>query len=241
VIQNRGEESIKSSSITLKVWADLACFTRPENKVERVSYDVMTPSAARGVLQSILWKPEMRFLVREIWVLNPIKRFSIVRNEVQAIAVPKTVKKWATDGGGFNAEDSRTQRHSLVLRDVAYLIRADIELLPRATDPIQKYMEMFTRRVSKGQAYRMPYLGTREFSAFFSAADGTETPIAESNELGRMLFDIDFVPQKKGTLKFKQHTSSGSEWVDGVAKPRFFRARLESGILHVPPELYGGI
>ena len=226
------------NTVSVKVWADLACFTRPENKVERVSYDVMTPSAARGVLEGILWKPEMRYCIREIWVLNPIRRFSIVRNEVQSVTVPKTVRKWASEGGNFQADENRTQRHSLVLRDVAYIIKAEIELMPRASDPLQKYLEMFTRRVEKGQAHRMPYLGNREFSAFFAPPDGTEQAIPEDNELGRMLFDLDFEAQKKGGVTFKQHTANGSAWVDGVAKPRFFRAKLEQGILHVPPELY---
>lgn len=228
------------TTVSVKVWSELACFTRPENKVERVSYDVMTPSAARGVLESILWKPEMRYRVQEIWVLNPIRRYSIVRNEVQSVAVPKTARRWATEGGGFQADENRTQRHSLVLRDVAYLIRAEIQLMPHATDPIQKYLEMFNRRVEKGQAYRMPYLGTREFSAFFGPPDGTEKAIPEDNELGRMLYDLDFVAQKKGTMQFRQHGANGKQWVDGVAKPRFFRAKLEQGILRVPIELHGG-
>jgi CRISPR-associated protein Cas5d len=226
--------------ISVKVWSEWACFTRPENKVERVSYDIITPSAARGVLESIFWKPEMRFLIREIWVLNPIRRASLVRNEVQGVAVPKTAKDWAQKGGGFNAEDSRTQRHTLLLRDVAYIIKADIRLEAHATDPIQKYLEIFERRVQKGQAYRMPYLGTREFSAFFAAPDGTETPIDESNELGRMLFDLEYVPQKKGGVTFRQHDKEGVRWVDGVAKPKFFRASLQNGVLHVPAHLYEG-
>lgn len=228
------------NTISLKIWADLACFTRPENKVERVSYDVMTPSAARGVLEGIMWKPEMRYRVREIWVLNPIKRFSMVRNEVQSVIVPKTAREWASTGGNFQADENRTQRHSLVLRDVAYVIKAEIKLMPRANDPVQKYLEIFTRRAERGQAHRMPYLGNREFSAFFALPNGTEQPIPEDNELGRMLFDIEYVAQKKGVVTFRQHTPDGSRWVEGIAKPKFFRARLEQGVLHVPPELYGG-
>jgi CRISPR-associated protein Cas5d len=226
--------------VSLKIWSDFACFTRPENKVERVSYDVMTPSAARGALEGIFWKPEMRFLIREIWVLNPIKRFSLVRNEVKSITSSRAAKTWSEDGGGFLADEDRTQRHTLILRDVAYIIKAEIELSPRATDPIQKYLEIFNRRVEKGQAHRMPYLGNREFTASFSAPDGTETPIIETNELGRMLFDIEFSAQKKGGIQFKQHSPNGSITVDGVATPKFFRAKLERGVLYVPPELYKG-
>lgn len=224
--------------ISLKIWSDFACFTRPENKVERVSYDVMTPSAARGVLEGIFWKPEMRYCIREIWVLSPIKRFSLVRNEVKSISSSRAAQNWSENGGGFLADEDRTQRHALILRDVSYIIKADIELTSRATDPIQKYLEIFERRVEKGQAHRMPYLGNREFSAAFSPLDGTETPILETNELGRMLFDLEFTAQKKGGIKFKQHGENSSAIVDGVATPRFFRAKLESGILYVPPELY---
>jgi CRISPR-associated protein Cas5d len=226
--------------VSLKIWSDFACFTRPENKVERVSYDVMTPSAARGVLEGIFWKPEMRFLIREIWVLNPIKRFSLVRNEVKSIASSRAAKSWQQDGGGYLADEDRTQRHALILRDVAYIIKADIALMPHATDPLQKYTEIFNRRVEKGQAHRMPYLGNREFTAHFSAVDGTETPILETNELGRMLFDLEFTPQKKGSIQFKQHTHKGTSTVDGLATSKFFRAKLEKGVLHIPPELYKG-
>jgi CRISPR-associated protein Cas5d len=224
--------------VSVKIWSDFACFTRPENKVERVSYDVMTPSAARGVLEGIFWKPEMRYRIREIWVLNPIRRFSLVRNEVKSVARATAAQSWNENGGGFLADEDRTQRHALILRDVAYVIKAEIELTPRATDPIQKYLEIFERRVAKGQAHRMPYLGNREFSAAFGPIDGTETPILETNELGRMLFDLEFSAQKKGGIKFKQHTANGSAVVDGVATPTFFRAKLERGVLRIPAELY---
>ncbi len=226
--------------VSLKIWSDFACFTRPENKVERVSYDVMTPSAARGVLESIFWKPEMRFLIREIWVLNPIKRFSLVRNEVKSVALSRAAKSWSEHGGGYLADEDRTQRHALILRDVAYVVKAEIELTKRATDPLQKYTEIFNRRVEKGQAHRMPYLGNREFTANFSPVDGTETPILETNELGRMLFDLEFQVQKKGGIQFRQHSQNGSVVVDGTATPKFFRAKLERGILKIPSELYGG-
>lgn len=226
--------------VSLKVWSDFACFTRPENKVERVSYDVMTPSAARGVLEGIFWKPEMRYLIREIWVLKPIKRFSLVRNEVKSISSSRAAQSWSENGGGFLADEDRTQRHALILRDVCYIIKAEIELTARATDPLQKYVEILERRVQKGQAHRMPYLGNREYSAAFSPMDGSETPIDETNELGRMLFDLEFSAQKKGGIKFRQHTATGSSVIEGVATPKFFRARLERGVLHVPSALYGG-
>lgn len=227
--------------LELKVWSDFACFTRPENKVERVSYEVMTPSAARGVLEAVFWKPQFSWQIREIWVLRPIKRMSILRNEVNSVAAAASAKKWAKSGGGYYADEDRAQRHALVLRDVAYLIRADIILKPFAVDPPAKYREMFLRRADKGQAHHQPYLGNREFTAFFSLPDGTEEPVPHSDDLGRMLFDLEFSPDKKGKLQYRVHQGGEqitSELVRGSAKPRFFSARLEDGVLRVPPELY---
>ena len=228
--------------LELKVWSDFACFTRPENKVERVSYEVMTPSAARGVLEAVLWKPQFSWQIREIWVLRPIKRLSILRNEVNSIAVAASTKKWERSGGGYYADEDRAQRHALVLRDVAYLIKADIVMKPFAVDPPAKYREIFLRRADKGQVHHQPYLGNREFSAFFSLPDGTETPIPHSDDLGRMLFDLEFTADQSGKLLYRSYGRQGekltSELVRGTAKPRFFDARLEQGILRVPPDLY---
>lgn len=208
-------------ALEVKVWGDFACFTRPEMKVERVSYDVMTPSAARGVLEAIFWKPEFSWQVREIWVLKPIRHFSILRNEVNSKAVVSTARGWADDGGGYFAEDDRAQRHTLALRDVAYLIKADIALKPHATDDVAKYRDQFRRRVNRGQRHSVPYFGCREFAAHFGLPDGTEQPIDFTDDLGRMLFDLDYA-------------SDGS----GRGTPRFFSALLDSGVLNVPPELY---
>ena len=227
--------------LEVKVWGDFACFTRPEHKVERVSYDVMTPSAARGVLEAISWKPEFRWRVREIWVLNPIRHHSLVRNEVKSGMSVRTAQAWQRDGGGYFAEEDRTQRHSLVLRDVAYVIKADVELREHATDPVTKYQEIFQRRVAKGQAYAQPYLGNREFSAFFAPPDERDTPIGLTDDLGRMLFDIEFDEERKGSLRFRDHGPKGGAWVQGRATPRFFRAKLENGVLRVPPELYRSV
>lgn len=240
--------------LELKVWADYACFTRPENKAERVSYDVMTPSAARGVLEAVFWKPEFQWQVREIVALKEIKRQSILRNEVNKRAVLSTAQGWAKNGGGgYFAEEDRAQRHSLILRDVAYIIRAEMVLKPHTTDPLVKYTEMFTRRAEKGQAFHQPYLGNREFAAFFGPPDGNETPAnivrqlggeyaeqANRLDMGRMLFDMQFQQASKGRLKYRQHDSEGTRWVDGNATPRFFEAVLtDGGVLKVPPHLYG--
>jgi CRISPR-associated protein Cas5d len=207
--------------LEVKVWGESACFTRPEMKVERVSYPVMTPSAARGVLEAIFWKPECAWQVREIWVLKPIRHFSMVRNEVNSRASEKSALAWSQKGGGYFAEEDRAQRHTLGLREVAYLIRADITLTARATEDVAKYRDQFRRRVDRGQCFHRPYLGCREFAAYFGPPDGSETPIELSDDLGRMLFDLDYF-------------GDGS----GRGNPRFFSARLDRGVLQVPAELY---
>jgi CRISPR-associated protein Cas5d len=226
--------------VEVKVWGDYACFTRPENKVERVSYDVMTPSAARGVLEGILWKPRMRYRIREIAVLKPIRRASILRNEINTVQSAGTAQRWQKSGGGYVSDEDRAQRHALVLRDVAYVIRAEIQLtsIADADESIQKYLAMFKRRVEHGQSFRQPYLGTREFSANFAAPEATDTPIEHSDELGRMLLDIAFTPRKKGTLKYLTHDAAQAQVTQGQATPIFFRARLENGVLRVPDEEY---
>lgn len=209
--------------LELLVWGEWACFTRPETKAERVSYPVMTPSAARGVLEAVFWKPEFSWEVRQIAVLRPIRYHSIVRNEVNSKAVVSTARGWSESGGGaYFAEEDRTQRHTLALRDVAYRIAADLVLRPHAADDVAKYRDQFRRRVARGQCWHRPYLGCREFAAHFGPPDPAWQPIDTSKDLGRMLLDLDYA-------------SDGS----GRGKPRFFSARLESGILHVPPHLYG--
>ncbi len=227
--------------VAVKVWGDFACFTRPENKVERFSYDVMTPSAARGVLESIAWKPEFKWRVREIWVLNPIKHFSILRNEVNAVASARSAQNWGRSGGGFYADEDRAQRNALILRDVAYVLQADIELASHATDPVTKYREIFERRVDKGQARHQPYLGTREFSGYFAPPEAEDKPLETlSDDLGRMLFDLEFTETKNGPIRYRKHGATGAVWTQGKATPRFFSARLERGVLRVP-DLYGAV
>jgi len=224
--------------LEVKVWGDWACFTRPENKVERVSYDVMTPSAARGVLEAIFWKPEFQWQIREILVLKPIRHFSLLRNEVKNAALVRAARGWYKNDGHYYADGDRTQRHSLVLKEVSYLIRAEMTLHSHASDPIFKYLDQFRRRVNRGQCHHMPYLGCREFSAYFAPPDGAETPIPRTDDLGRMLFDISYTPERSGPVVFRQHDSTGSAWVEGRASPHFFSARLDKGILSIPSELY---
>lgn len=172
---------IDKQNVRIKVSGEFACFTRPDLKVERMSYPCMTPSAARGILDCILWKPEFQWYVRNIWVLKPIRFYSAKRNEINSKQghIPITI------------EEKRVQRNSIVLKDVEYIIEASIHQSPVSDkNPPVKYVEMFKRRVRKGQCWRRPYLGTREFSAEFAEPDGTERPIQEIIPIGSMLFDI---------------------------------------------------
>jgi len=200
-----------------------ACFTRPEMKVERVSYDVMTPSAARACFEAILWKPAIRWHVRKIEVLKPIRWINLRRNEVASVVSTRNVEAAMKSGRGdvgLYIEDDRQQRAGLFLRDVAYRVHADLEFLA-ARDPeasAAKYHEMFERRASKGQCVNQPYLGCREFAAAFRLVANPEqepSPIAEVRDLGFMLHDLDF-----------------SNPAD--PQPRFFRARLENGTVSIP-------
>ncbi len=203
--------------VEVRVWGEFACFTRPEMKVERVTYPVMTPSAARGVLEAIFWKPEFRWRVTEIAVLRPVQYFSILRNEVNSRASERAAVGWRAKGGGYDATADRTQRHTLALRDVDYLIRAQVVLQSGVSDDPAKYRDQFRRRVRQGQCFATPYLGCREFAAAFSEPSGTEQPVDWTEDLGHMLLDLDYA-------------TDGS----GRGTPRFFPAHVEHGVLHVP-------
>ena len=210
--------------LAVRVWADFACFTRPEMKVERVTYPVMTPSAARGVLESIFWKPEFTWQVEEIRVLKPVRYYSILRNEMNDRQSERTARGWRTLGsGGYDASDGRhrAQRHTLALRCVEYVIRAQVELRPDVAEDVAKYRDQFRRRVQDGRCFATPYLGCREFSASFAPATGDETPIDVTEDLGPMLLEINYAP-------------------DGSGLPRFFDARLEHGVLRVPSPVTAG-
>ena len=204
--------------LSIRVWGEWACFTRPEMKVERVSYPVMTPSAARGVLEAIFWKPEFAWRVEEIWVLEPIRYFSILRNEVNTRQSDRSAAAWQREGGGYDATSDRAQRHTLALRDVAYVIRAQVELKPHADADPAKYRDQFRRRVQDGRCFATPYFGCREFTASFAPVNGNEQPLDLTDELGPMLLDLDYEPGRSGR-----------------GKPRFFNAQLEHGVLRVPP------
>ena len=209
----------------LEVGGDFACFTRPEMKVERVSYDVITPSAARAIFEAILWKPAIHWQTIRIEVLNPINWISVRRNEVGKVFSSPTAKHLrgeATEYMGINIEDERQQRAGLFLRDVKYRLYADLHFDP-SKDPgaeYGKYAAMFERRASKGQCFNQPYLGTREFSCDFrlidqSQRDNEPLPLAEDRALGWMLYDLDYSDCNN-------------------PQPRFFNASMDQGVIRVP-------
>ncbi|MBV5328660.1 MAG: type I-C CRISPR-associated protein Cas5 [Chlorobium sp.] len=212
----------RSGPFRLKVWGRNACFTRPEMKVERVSYDVITPSAARGVLEAILWKPAITWVVERIDVLAPIRWESVRRNEVGSLMSPRS--------NGLFIEEQRQQRAGLFLRDVAYTIHARFEMTDKAgpEDNLTKFQEMFLRRVEKGQCFHRPYLGCREFAADFALIRQEESlpePIAESRDLGWMLHDI-----QHDNRADKDHVHFCTE----SCRPSFYRAELKNGVVLVP-------
>lgn len=206
----------------LHVSGPFACFTRPEMKVERVSYDLITPSAARAVFESILWKPAIHWRVRRIEVLNPIRWIALRRNEVGGVVPVGSVKSAMNKGHGnlsLYIEDDRQQRAGLFLRDLAYRLHADMEVRPEAgaNNPPAKFWDMFERRAAKGQCINQPYLGCREFACDFRLVgpEPAAPPIPDSRDLGWMLHDLDFSNP-------------------AAPKPRFFRAELKNGVLLVP-------
>ena len=214
--------------IKLHVWGDYACFTRPEMKVERVSYDVITPSAARGILEAIHWKPAIRWVIDKIHVLKPVSFESIRRNEVGSkisLSKIKTAMRSQRASDLYLVADSsleRQQRASTILRNVAYIIEAHFELTGLATekDNEGKHLDMFNRRARQGQCFHQPCMGVREFPAYFSLIESEYfLPVSgltleqKNRDLGWMLHDIDFV--------------------NGM-RPHFFKAELKDGVITVP-------
>lgn len=216
----------------LEVWGDMACFTRPELKVERVSYDVITPSAARAIFEAVFWKPAIHWQITKIEVLNPIKWTSIRRNEVGAVASTQSLSP-------ICIEDKRQQKNSLTLRDVRYRIWAKMEYRsvkkrivqgdlfsyePGCDENPMKYYQMFERRASKGQCFNQPYLGCREFAASFRLVDTMSEVLQPAltpeqggdRDLGIMLYDMDFTNLKD-------------------IQAMFYRAEMKNGVIIVPP------
>ena len=228
-----------SKGFCLEVTGDYACFTRPEMKVERVSYDIITPSAARAMFDAILWKPAIRWRITKIEVLNPIRWTNVRRNEVASVASPKS--------RGIFIEDVRQQRAGLILRDVRYRLYGEFDFIPpekcgktpnplpewlvdsaevaelrkpdvRPDETEAKYAAMFERRARKGQHFHQPYLGCREFAADVRLVDPAEepaAPIPQDANLGWMLYDLDFSDPAN-------------------IKPMFFRPEMKQGVIAVP-------
>ena len=210
-------------AIRVEVWGDYALFSRPEMKVERVSYDVITPSAARGLLESIYWHPGLSWKIDRIYVCNPIRFTNIRRNEVKDIVSGSSVKSVMKSGKGeiyIATSESIQQRAAMVLKDVRYVIEAHFDMTDNAaaSDNPGKFQDIMKRRLERGQFYSMPYMGTREFPAHFKPC-GTipECPdeLKGTRDLGWMLLDIDYTDRSD-------------------IQPRFFRATMTDGVIDVP-------
>jgi CRISPR-associated protein Cas5d len=205
-------------SVRLEVWGDGALFSRPEMSVERVSYDVMTPSAARGILDSIYWHPGMFWRIDRIYILNPISWDNIRRNEVSAVIGRNTARSMMSGKGGnvIYSSDVIQQRASTYLRDVHYVIDAHFVLKqPGNADLAAKAISIFNRRAQKGQCYHHPYFGCREFPVDFRLWNSSDDPKGFETgvrDLGFILFDMDY-----------------SDSAD--IKPLFFRAKLVDGVM----------
>lgn len=211
---------IMSYGVKLRVWGDYALFTRPEMKVERVSYDVMTPSAARGILEAIYWKPSIRWVINNIHVLKPVRFENIRRNEV---AKRTMVNKNDMQGNYpicIIADDSSTrqQRASMVLREVEYIIDAHFEFTSKEDKNEAKHLDIFTRRVKAGRCFHRPYFGCREFPVNFEWCDDIpKSALSGKQDLGYMLYDIDFANDMT---------------------PRFFRAIMQDGVINCRKEVF---
>ncbi len=210
-------------AIKLEVWGDYALFTRPEMKVERVSYDIMTPSAARGILEAIYWHPGLKWIIDQIDVLSPIVFTNVRRNEVKSVVSARTAKGVMEKGTGelyLNTKNDIVQRASMLLKDVHYVIKAHFEMTENASesDNPGKFQDIVSRRIQKGQCYHQPYFGCREFPVSFCEAKAdTVCPdeLKGTRDLGYMLYDMDY--------------SDGSE-----IKPMFFRAIMVDGKVRIP-------
>ena len=204
-------------SIQIEVWGDYACFSRPEMKTERVSYDVMTPSAARGLIESIYWHPGLHYCIDRIHVLAPIRFTNIRRNEVKSTLLASKALSAARSGETLALIPSQDiqQRAALILQDVHYVIEAHFDMTDKAApgDNPGKFQDILRRRLQRGQAYSQPYFGCREFAAHFQEWPGGDVPAIDvTQDLGFMLYDMDYRDMQN-------------------IQARFFRAKLEHGVL----------
>jgi CRISPR-associated protein Cas5d len=212
--------------VKVRVWGDYACFTRPEMKVERVSYDIITPSAARGIIEAIYWKPAIKWTIDKIHVIKPIHFTNVRRNEVSEVLKLNNVKKAMEKDQPLYiiATENRHQRAALILKDVEYVIEAHFDLnTNRAseTDSVEKHYNIAVRRLRKGQYFHQPSLGTREFGASFEIIEKDEdlpkSELVGEIDLGYMLYDMNFEINDDRTRQ--------------SVNPSFFRAKLFDGVL----------
>jgi len=209
---------MSASNFRIRIRGPLACFTRPEFSTERLSYEVITPSAARGVLEAVLWKPAILWKIHAVHLLSEIKWTEFRRNEVNkrvSTSDATSAANGRTDLRDYFADEDRAQRNTVALKEVDYIVDASITMTERAgaEDSLLKFQAMFERRLRGGQHIYQPYLGCREFPAYVEAADEIPAPINETRELGWMLHDMDYGADRR---------------------PRFFRARLDKGVMQVP-------
>lgn len=206
--RNTNTPSVLHKPIKLRLWGDFALFTDPIHQVDRVSYPLPTAAALRGILRWIFWEPEFQWEIRKIQVLREIQYLNLMRNEIKHKASPRR---------RIFVEDVRTQRLSRILTDVEYVIEADVR--PYGKKAPEKYRDQAINRIKNGTCTMQPWFGCREFTAYFSSADGSEQPILLDRDLGRMFFD------------FTYHA-------DGTREPHFWSAKLEQGELVIPEMLY---
>lgn len=228
-----------SYGIRFKVWGEYACWTRPEMKAERVSYDVMTPSGARGILEAIYWKPQMRWVVDRIRVLAPIRFANIRRNEVDPLKISLSASAMSGQAGApfVHAEEHRQQRATLLLTNVCYGVEAHVEVLDSRerdgvtlADPAAKHLDQFNRRLRDGACFHRPYLGCREFPAYFAPVgeEGFPDPppqLAGERDLGFMLHDLEH--------EGHPHATSRPHGCTERCRARFFRAAMVNGVIDV--------
>lgn len=236
-----------ANPVDIKVWGEFACFTRPEFKVERVSYPVMTPSAARGVLEAIYWKPQFRYRIERIGVIEQGSQFALLRNEIKSrqSETPRNKSPFEHYLIADDSEKMRAQRTSLVLQNICYRIVAWIELRNGETN-IGKHLDCFRRRAERGECFHRPYLGCREFAADFEPATDADQPDMKLDfAVGTMLFDTAYVDDaswheghKEDRLEFWLHDGEGPREAKGYTKRLFFPAEVKAGWLEVPQDKY---
>lgn len=225
------KKKLESPHVSVVVWGEYALFTRPEFKVERVSYPVITPSAARGILEAIYWKPEFAYRICKIDVLKPGTQVSILRTEVTERAGGKPIV----------VQTQHTQRSSLMLKNVAYALHADLKLRPHADKKLPAYVSQFERTVKRGRCFHRPYLGTRECGATFEPYDPEwHQPEEDFNlNIGTMLLDQAYVrDEEHHHLTFRYHGEQESHAVSGYKSPVYFQAEVKKGVLTVRSEDY---